>query len=174
MIELIVFLVLSVGIIVWFRKSLLRRQTYGFFRLFAFESLLGLLLISIKSWFTDPLSITQIVSWILLLGSIIMAVQGFYLIHTVGKPKHGIEETTVLVKRGVYKYIRHPLYSSLMLLGWGIFFKEISLLSATLVIMATAFLVATAKVEETENLNKFGDEYSDYMKTTKRFLPFLV
>jgi len=78
------------------------------------------------------------------------------------------------VKTGVYKYIRHPLYSSLILLGLGAFLKEISLLSTALVILATIFSVMTAMVEEKENLKRFGKEYVSYMKSTKRFLPFLV
>jgi protein-S-isoprenylcysteine O-methyltransferase Ste14 len=39
--------------------------------------------------------------------------------------------------------------------------------------MTSAFLIATAKVEETENLEKFGSDYAVYMKTTKMFIPFL-
>ncbi len=93
------------------------------------------------------------------------------------KPKRyanlGFENTTTLVIVGTYKYIRHPLYSSLLLLGWGIFFKNLSLLSSILVLVTSAFLIATAKVEETENLEKFGSDYAVYMKTTKMFIPFL-
>ena len=103
-----------------------------------------------------------------------MAGQGFYLLHELGKPKHGIEDTTVLVNRGIYKYIRHPLYSSLLILGWGIFFKNLSLLSGGLALATTAFSVATAMIEEAENVQRFGAEYKAYMKTTKRFIPFLI
>jgi protein-S-isoprenylcysteine O-methyltransferase Ste14 len=39
--------------------------------------------------------------------------------------------------------------------------------------LRTAFLIATAKVEEVENLSKFGADYAAYMKTTKMFIPFL-
>jgi protein-S-isoprenylcysteine O-methyltransferase Ste14 len=42
-----------------------------------------------------------------------------------------------------------------------------------LVLVATAFLLATAKVEEAENLQKFGEDYAAYMKATKRFIPIL-
>ena len=103
-----------------------------------------------------------------------MAIQGFYLLHTIGRPTKGIEDTTMLVKTGIYKYIRHPLYSSLILLAWGSLLKDIALLSAILVALATIFSVATAMVEEKENLQRFGDEYAFYMKSTKRFLPFLI
>jgi protein-S-isoprenylcysteine O-methyltransferase Ste14 len=131
-------------------------------------------LVNAKSWFTDPFSVVQIISWILLLGSIAMAIQGFYLLHKIGRPTQGIEDTTILVRTGVYKYIRHPLYSSLILLGWGAFLKEISILSTVLAILATILSVAMAMVEEKENLKRFGKEYVSYMKSTKRFLPFLI
>jgi len=96
------------------------------------------------------------------------------MLKMVGRPKGGIENTTVLLKRGAYKYIRHPLYSSLLLLGWGVFLKDVSLVSITLVLVASVFLVATAKVEEKENLQKFGADYSGYMKKTKMFIPFII
>jgi protein-S-isoprenylcysteine O-methyltransferase Ste14 len=36
------------------------------------------------------------------------------------------------------------------------------------------FLVATARVEEAENLRFFGEEYQEYMKRTKMFVPYLL
>ncbi len=174
MVKLIIFIILSVGLIIWSWKSLWNRQVHGFYRFFAFESILILILVNAKTWFTDPFSVAQIVSWILLLCSIIMAIQGFYLLHTVGRPTQGIENTTILVKTSIYKYIRHPLYSSLILMAWGGFLKDTSLLPAILTILATIFSAATAVVEEKENLRRFGEEYASYMKSTKRFLPFLV
>jgi hypothetical protein len=41
-----------------------------------------------------------------------------------GAPLLYFEKTTQLVTTGVFKYIRHPLYSSLLLLAWGVFFKH--------------------------------------------------
>ncbi|MFC1983201.1 methyltransferase family protein [Chloroflexota bacterium] len=174
MVRLTIFIILSVVLIIWSWKSLWNRQVHGFYRFFTFESILALIIVNSGTWFTNPFSVIQIISWILLLSSIIMAVQGFYLIHEIGRPKQGIEDTTVLVKTGIYKYIRHPLYSSLILIAWGAFLKDMSWLSATLVIMATIFSVATAMAEEKENLQRFNDEYFHYMNYTKRFIPFIV
>ena len=176
MLKLIIFAIVSAGILFLSWKSLRQPRSHGFFRFFAFESILILILIllNVEYWFREPFSHLQVVSWLLLLSSLIMIVHGFYLLRTTGRPKGGIESTTVLVRRGAYKYIRHPLYSSLLLLGWGVFFKHPSFLSVTLVLVASAFLVATAKVEEAENLKKFGAEYAAYMKTTKMFMPFLI
>lgn len=153
--------------------SLRHPHSHGFFRFFAFESILALILLNVEHWFRDPFSALQILSWLLLLSSLILAAHGFYLLRMIGRPEGGIENTTTLVMRGAYRYIRHPLYASLLLLGWGAFFKHLSLLGVILVLATSAFLVATAKVEEAENLHKFGSDYARYMKTTKMFLPFL-
>jgi protein-S-isoprenylcysteine O-methyltransferase Ste14 len=46
-------------------------------------------------------------------------------------------------------------------------------LDAGLALICTGFLVATARVEEGENIRYFGDEYVDYMKHSKMFVPFV-
>jgi protein-S-isoprenylcysteine O-methyltransferase Ste14 len=174
MLEWTIFAIVSAGIVFLSWKSLRKPYSHGFFRFFAFESILVLILLNAKHWFREPFSALQVISWLLLLSSLAMAVHGFYLLRMSGKPATGIENTTVLVKRGAYKYIRHPLYSSLLLLTLGVFIKDPSLFPGITVLVASAFLVATARVEEVENLQKFGAKYANYMKTTKMFFPFLI
>ena len=182
MFKLIIFAIVSIGVVFISRASLRDPHSHGFFRFFAFESIVALILLNVDYWFSNPFSALQIVSWLLLFPSLFLAVHGFYLLCVIGKPKRetgedttnlGFEDTTTLVIVGVYKYIRHPLYSSLLLLGWGVFFKNLSLLSSILVLVTSAFLIATAKVEEMENLEKCVSDYAVYMKTTKMFIPFL-
>jgi len=83
------------------------------------------------------------------------------------------EKTTTLVTEGAYRYIRHPLYSSLLFLTWGIFFKYPVALSAAMALAATCFLIATARADEAECIRFFGPSYEQYMKRTKMFIPFL-
>ena len=130
-------------------------------------------LLNLTHWFSDPFSTLQIVSWLLLLASLILAVHGFHLLRVIGRPEGEIEDTTTLVMLGAYKYVRHPLYASLLLLGWGAFFKDPSLPGCILILATCAFLTATARVEEAENLDKFGVDYAAYMRTTKMLIPFL-
>jgi protein-S-isoprenylcysteine O-methyltransferase Ste14 len=85
----------------------------------------------------------------------------------------GIEKTTELVIAGAYRYIRHPLYGSLLFLAWGGFFKHPSWVGGTLAVIATFFLTVTAKIEEAENIGFFGAAYQSYMKQTKMFIPFV-
>ncbi len=75
---------------------------------------------------------------------------------------------------GLYRYIRHPLYASLMLFAWGVFFKGVDSLGGSLALMATVLLVATARYEERFNIDRFGAAYAEYMRRTKMFVPFLL
>lgn len=174
MIEWIVF-ILGSTIIIWYSIPSLRQPgSHGFYRFFAWEIILGLFVLNIRSWFTQPFAWYQLISWFLLVISIIPMVAGIRLLRTAGKPEGNIEATTQLVTRGIYHFIRHPLYASLLYLAWGIFFKSPSLLEGCLAGIATTFLYVTARADETECLVKFGQTYFGYMKTTKRFIPFIL
>jgi protein-S-isoprenylcysteine O-methyltransferase Ste14 len=102
-----------------------------------------------------------------------MVGQGFYLIKTKGNPAGDFEDTTSLITSGVYKHIRHPLYGSLALFGLGAFLKDPSLLGGGLLVTLVIGVVLTAKIEEKHNLERFGDEYTQYCEKTKRFIPFI-
>jgi protein-S-isoprenylcysteine O-methyltransferase Ste14 len=163
------------------RASLAAPRSHGFARFFAWEILLAMFLINIKRWFSNPLTWWQLISWALLLASLILVSQGVSLLWKVGKPDPGREETPMLamektsclVTSGIYGAIRHPLYSSLLFLGWGIFFKSPSWLEAGLALLCTLALFITARVEERENIAYFGEEYVRYMRKSKMFVPFL-
>ncbi len=164
------------------RASLRVPRSHGFYRFFTWESMLALLLLNVDFWFRDPFAWHQLIAWTLLFVSFIPLGFGIHFLRTRGKPtvqREGdasllaFEKTTQLVTSGIYRYIRHPLYSSLLLLAWGIFFKLPSLLGGILVVTATVFLVFTAKADEAECVQFFGAQYQEYMKRTKMFLPFL-
>lgn len=161
------------------RSSLRRPASHGFFRFFAWESILGLFVLNVASWFSEPFSPRQWVSWCLLTVSLFLVLHGVFLLRRFGRPDErrddlfGFEKTTTLVTRGAYRYIRHPLYSSLLFLAWGIFLKAPSLFAFFLAVAATGFLIATAHADERESLRFFGSEYRDYLRRTKRFVPFL-
>lgn len=164
------------------RHSLRAPRSHGFYRFFAWECILGLLLLNVDFWFYKPFAWHQIIAWILLFVSFIPLGFGIHFLRTRGKPVEkragdesllAFEKTTALVTSGIYKYIRHPLYSSLFLLTWGIFFKHFSTAGIATSIAATIFLVFTAKADEMECVQFFGSEYSEYMKKTKMFIPFI-
>jgi len=182
MLKTVLFIVVSAGIVYISRASLRAPRSHGFYRFFAWEAILALILVNLEHWFRDPFSLHQVLSWIFLIASATLVVHAVHLLRIVGRPDAkrsddaatiGLEKTTQLVSVGAYKYIRHPMYSSLLFLAWGVFFKNLSWWSAILALAATVFLVATAKVEEAEDTRFFGTAYQTYIKQTKMFIPLL-
>jgi protein-S-isoprenylcysteine O-methyltransferase Ste14 len=180
-IQIVVFISGTIFIIFISRKSLLNFRAHGFYRFFVFEFTLALVLLNIPYWFTNPFSLLQIISWGLLLISIHLLIQSVMLLKKIGEIKKreegsanfNFENTTNLVKAGVYKYIRHPMYGSLLFLCVGALFKNISVVTVMISIITFVFLILTAKVEEKENINFFGNYYLEYMKETKMFIPYI-
>ncbi len=177
--------ILFVVVTIWFvwvsRASLRDIRLHGFYRFFAWETILLLFLLNVNDWFVDPFGFRQIISWIFLTISLVFVYQGVRMFRSRGKLNQerpdpgliGIEKTTELVTSGVYRYIRHPFYSSLLFLGWGIFLKNIFWIGFVLAVVNTMFLIITARKEEYENIQFFGEPYREYMKQTKMFVPFV-
>lgn len=179
----IIFFVLATMLIVWVsRRSLLQVRHHGFYRFLAWQTILVAFMLNVDYWFVNPFSFTQILAWGLLILSLVPLILGVQAFRKEGEidPARldpglvGIEKTTQLVTTGIYGLIRHPFYTSLLLLNWGIFFKDTTGPSLVLAVLATVFLTITAKVEETENVQFFGEDYSDYMHDTKMFIPFVI
>jgi protein-S-isoprenylcysteine O-methyltransferase Ste14 len=156
--------------------------SHGFYRFFVFEGLLILILLNHPYWFKNPFSPLQLVSWFLLFTSILFIFQALITLKKHGgyaerksmPENHSFENTVYVVEQGIYCYARHPMYSSLLLLGWGAFLKHITLLNLCLIVLVSIFLVAAAKVEERENIVFFGKAYEEYMQQTKMFFPWLL
>jgi len=75
-----------------------------------------------------------------------------------------------LVQRGIYAVVRHPLYTSVMLvsLGWALIWQSVASLGAALLLLP--FFHAKARREERWLCEKFAG-YADYAKRVPRFLP---
>ncbi len=179
--KVILFVLATIGI-TWVSRSSLRDVLFhGFYRFFAWETILILFLLNMNYWFVDPFSLRQIISWSFLIVSLMLIYQGVQLLRRKGGLDQerndpalvGIEKTTELVTTGVYHYIRHPFYSSLLFLGWGILLKNVNWIGILLAVLTTILLIITAKKEEIENIQFFGENYQEYMKRTKMFVPFI-
>jgi len=170
-----------------------------FYLFFALEFAFLLILVNFGYWLKNPFTFFRLVTWLILCGSFVLAGYAIFHLLLFGKPKLSdeieipnkltlaaicqylrypvytskivlsIEKTTNLVTSGVYKYIRHPLYCSLVILCAVTLIKNPSLLATSLFSATAVFLYATARVEEKENLIKFGDDYAVYMKRTRMF-----
>jgi protein-S-isoprenylcysteine O-methyltransferase Ste14 len=182
MLRITLFLAASAAILLLSWRSLKDARTHGFYRFFAFELLLGLILWNAPLWWRDPFSGRQLVSYLFGAISICLAIEGFQLLRVIGRPAPAsaesanlaFENTTTLVTVGAYRWIRHPLYASLLALTWCAWLKNpFGLASIVLTLGASGFLLATALAEERENLQRFGAAYTAYKKRTRRFIPFV-
>ena len=181
MIEIILLFSGFIILVIISRKSIRTLQSHGLYRLISWMGIWGMFLLNWRSWFRDPFSIMQIISWISLVLSLILLGTSFTTLRQAKKPDVSrvddnllsFEKTTQLVTGGIYQYIRHPMYGSLLFLGLGIFFKSPSLWSGGLLALVIMFLYLTALIEEQENIQYFGKEYIRFMGVTKRFIPFV-
>jgi protein-S-isoprenylcysteine O-methyltransferase Ste14 len=181
-VKLIVFAVVSVCLVCVSRGSLRAPRSHGFYRFFTWEIIAALFMVNVDSWFRNPFAWHQLISWFLLIVCCVPLFFGVRSLVGQGKPSEkreaepqllGFEKTTALVTTGIYHYIRHPLYSSLLFLAWGIFFKIPSFAGGLLALAATLFLIATARADEAECIRFFGPAYEVYRKQTKMFVPSL-
>ena len=70
-----------------------------------------------------------------------------------------------LVTRGLYRYMRHPLYTFGLLTIW--FSSTVSVNSLTVYIAATVYTLIGAYFEERKLLREFGQAYADYKKSRR-------
>ena len=182
MTRIVLFIVGTIFFLYFSRRSLFNPRSHGFYRFFVFEGLLALGLLNHPYWFSDPFSALHIVSWLLLFTSIYFVVQSLLMLKKRGgyaerkdmPENHSFENTVNVVEEGLYRYVRHPMYSSLLFLGWGAFLKNITLVTSGLIFLVSGFLVAAARVEERENVRFFGAAYEAYMKRSRMFIPWLM
>ncbi len=79
-----------------------------------------------------------------------------------------------LVSDGLYRWVRHPQYTGLLLftLGWILHWP--SLVTLLLWPLLAAAYIWLARQEERQALAEFGEEYAAYAARTKRFVPFVI
>ena len=162
-------------------QALHKPRSHGFTRFIAWECMLALVLLNFPRWTVDPYAARQLVSWALLLVSLVLAIHAVQLLRRIGQPsaaRHDaellpFEKTSTLVTTGAFRYIRHPMYAALLYLAWGAYLKDLSPVSTALVAVASVALFLTALRDEAECQQYFGMAYADYMKTSKRFIPFV-
>ena len=79
-----------------------------------------------------------------------------------------------VVQDGPYRLLRHPSYTGALLAALGVGLSMANLLPALLLPGAFAVgLLYRIPVEERAMLETLGDAYRDYMKRTKRLLPYV-
>lgn len=85
-----------------------------------------------------------------------------------------LREEHSLVVSGPYRWVRHPMYTALFLLGVGFLLLTANWFVGLPLIVALPVIVALRLAgEEAMMIEQFGDPYRAYMQKTGRFLPRL-
>ncbi len=117
--------------------------------------------------------------WVRWLGvglGVICVIGVYWLFSSIGSgitPTSATRREHKLITNGIYKYIRHPLYTfgSSLFISFGMMADNWFI--ALLGILAFIAVAIRTPKEEANLIEKFGDEYREYMKRTGRFLPKL-
>jgi protein-S-isoprenylcysteine O-methyltransferase Ste14 len=79
-----------------------------------------------------------------------------------------------VVERGPYRLVRHPSYAGALLTVLGILLCQTNWFSLAFFVLALPGFVYRIRVEEQALVTALGQPYRDYMRRTKRLVPFVV
>ncbi|MCD4736483.1 MAG: isoprenylcysteine carboxylmethyltransferase family protein [Bacteroidales bacterium] len=114
-----------------------------------------------------PLTIRLVIGLLLLIIAGWLARSGLKIIfgETREKPE--------VVKKGVFKIVRHPIYLGAILLYLGLIVITISLLSLAIWLIIIVFYYIISKYEEKILTQHLGEDYIQYKREVPMLLPFL-
>lgn len=174
----------SLGAKKWFRKMLIGERGMSYYR-FSYNVFSGLSFLPIL-WLLSTLPDRNLyripAPWLymFLVGQGLAAVLLFVgIIQTdvlsfIGLRQliEGVERPVKLVTNGLYRYVRHPLYSAGLLFIW--LAPVMSVNSLILFTTLTAYIVVGAFFEEKKLSREFGQAYMDYRSVTPMLVPGLI
>ena len=122
----------------------------------------------------SKIGLPEQIRWLGVILGILCVAGVYWLFSSIGSgitPTSATREKHTLVTKGPYRWVRHPLYT----IGCSLFIAFGMIADNWFVVLLgilafIAMAVRTPK-EEANLIEKFGDEYREYMKRTGRFLP---
>jgi len=120
-------------------------------------------------------------NWWWILAAVLLVATGSVIrviaIRTLGRfftTRVRLHEGQSLIKEGFYKHVRHPAYTGLLIGTLGCITIFASVLGFGLfVLLVVPAMLYRIRVEELALTERFGDEYTEYCKTTKRLIPYI-
>ncbi len=162
----------SLGITPWWRQSLLRGGIVVLIAAAIHFSSAGRLLRAVHVYQARSILLGAIGATVVLLGIGLAVYARVYLGRNWGMPMSRKEEPE-LVTGGPYAFVRHPIYSGIMLAMLGSAIGETPFFAVMLALFAPYFIYS-ARREEELMCEQFPAQYPEYMRRTKMIVPFVL
>jgi len=82
-----------------------------------------------------------------------------------------VREKPSVIRRGVFRLVRHPIYLSEVLLYLGLLMLNLSLAAGVVWIGTSVFLYYLSRYEERLLLDRFGKDYESYIRDVGMWIP---
>lgn len=105
-------------------------------------------------------------------AGIVIAVLAALQLHKNLSPFPTPKKTAILQQHGVFKWVRHPIYTGLFLFFWGYGWYQSSLYKVVFSLILLGLFYFKSQYEERQLQKKFP-EYTVYQAKTKKFFPKL-
>lgn len=125
--------------------------------------IIGLIIMTIGAYFY--------IAWVI---SFFKQGKGTPTIPFTGKTKDvsGEEQTELIISR-VYKFSRNPMYFGIFLIVLGVgFISEFVIILIWAFVALIVFHLIIMKIKEPHLIEKYGDEYKNYLSNTSRWIGF--
>jgi protein-S-isoprenylcysteine O-methyltransferase Ste14 len=124
----------------------------------------------------SKIGLPEWVRWLGVMLGVVVVLGIYWLFSSIGSgitPTSATRKEHQLVTTGPYRWVRHPLYTigSSMFIAFGMMADNWFVM--LLGILAFFAMASRTPKEEANLIEKFGDEYREYMKNTGRYLPKL-
>jgi len=82
--------------------------------------------------------------------------------------EHRRKRTTKVICRGVYGFVRNPMYLGAIIMYFSHIFFSLCWWVAAGTLVGIVSIYITILIEEQKNINRFGEEYTHYMQNVPR------
>ena len=84
-----------------------------------------------------------------------------------------IRDGHTLITHGIYRHVRHPVYTGVILSALAIPIYTGSPLGTLIALLGIPLFNYRIRNEEKMLIQEFGDQYTKYMKTTRKLIPYI-
>jgi protein-S-isoprenylcysteine O-methyltransferase Ste14 len=123
-------------------------------------------------WALRPIPMTA--RWIGVAGFACAIAWLIWMFHTLGR---NLTDTVVtrrdayFVHHGPYRFVRNPMYTGILMVGMSLGLALGTWLLPVMAILMFTLLALRTRTEEKYLIERFGDQYREYMKRVGRFVP---